>query len=357
VPRGRIDLRHHVESLSILAPDGTVDETLDPHLDPQDLRRLFRTMLLARRIDERGLLLQRQGRIGTFGPTIGQEAASIGPAFVLRKDDWLIPCFREVPAMLWRGWPIEKPILFWAGHEAGCQVPEGVNDLPTCVPVASQCLHAAGIAWGLKLDGQQAVAIGFVGDGGTSEGDFHEAMNIAGVFNLPLVMVVQNNQWAISLPRAKQTASPTIAQKALAYGFNGLQADGNDILAMIVATREAVQQAREGGGPTLIEAMTYRLAAHTTADDPKRYRVEQEVEEWKPRDPLIRLEKFLRSHGLMNDDQHAALEKEIEQEISAAVERAESYQPDVFEPFRHCFATMPPELQAQMHEFEEYLKD
>jgi pyruvate dehydrogenase E1 component alpha subunit len=357
VPRGKIELRHHVESLSILAPDGTVDQALDPHLDPRDLGRLFRAMLLARRLDERMLRLQRQGRVGTFGPSSGQEAASLGPAFVLGKNDWLIPSFREMAALLWRGWPMEKLILLWAGNEYGCQVPDGLNDLPTCVPVASQCLHAVGVAWGLKLDGGQSVALGFVGDGGTSEGDFHEAMNCAGVFGLPVVMVVQNNQWAISLPRAKQTAAPTLAQKAVAYGFNGIQADGNDILAMIVAAGEAVQRAREGGGPTLIEAVTYRLGAHTTADDPKKYRREEEVEEWRPREPLVRFEKYLRNRGLLSDAEREVLEKEIDQEISAAIERAESFQPDVLEPFRHAFATMPPHLEAQMREFQEYLKD
>jgi len=300
--------------------------------------------------------LQRQGRIGTIGPAIGQEAASLGPAFVLGKNDWMIPSFRELAGMLCRGWPIEKLILWWGGNEFGCQVPEGLNDLPTCVPIATQCLHAAGVAWGCKLNGDGGVALGFVGDGGTSEGDFHEAMNCAGVFQLPLVMVVQNNQWAISLPRAKQTASPTIAQKALAYGFNGIQVDGNDILAMIVAAGEAVQRARTGGGPTLIEAVTYRLGPHTTADDPKKYRQDCEVEEWKPRDPLMRFWTYLHQRGGLSEKDREQIEEEVAQEITAAIERAESFEPDVLEPFRHCLSTMPNHLQAQYKEFQEYLE-
>jgi pyruvate dehydrogenase E1 component alpha subunit len=267
----------------------------------------------------------------------------------------MIPAFREWGGMLYRGWPVEKLIIWWAGNEYGCQVPDGLNDLPVCVPVGTQCLHAAGVAWGCKLSHNGSVALGFIGDGGTSEGDFHEALNCAGVFQLPLIMVVQNNQWAISLPRAKQTASPTLAQKALAYGFNGIQADGNDILAMIVAAGEAVERARSGGGPTLIEAVTYRLGPHTTADDPKKYRADQEVEDWKPRDPLVRFAIYLQRRGVLNDKDRQQLEEEVAQEITAAVERAESFEPDVHEPFRHCLATMPNHLQAQYKEFEEYL--
>lgn len=355
MPRGTLDLTNTVETLSILRPDGTADEALDPRLEPQDLHRLYRTMLLARRYDERMLRLQRQGRIGTFGPSLGQEAASLGPAYVIGPNDWLIPAFREPAAMLYRGWPIEKLILWWGGNEFGAQVPEGVNDLPNCVPISGQCLHAAGIAWGCKLRKEGAVAIGFVGDGGTSEGDFHEAMNCAGVFQVPLVMIVQNNQWAISLPRAKQTASPTIAQKALAYGINGIQADGNDILAMIVAAGEAVKKAREGGGPTLIEAVTYRMAMHTTADDPKKYRSDAEVEEWKPRDPLLRFERYLAAKGLLDEKARGQMEEDVTAEISAAVERAEAFVPDPQEPFRHCFEEMPNYLHTQLQEFRAYL--
>ncbi len=292
MPRGKIELCNTVESLSILDAEGRVDAALEPQIDPQDLHR---------------------------------------------------------------GWPIETLILWWSGNESGSKVPDGVNDLPMCVPIATQCLHAAGVAWGCKLNGDKQVALAFVGDGGTSEGDFHEAMNCAGVFKLPLVMVVQNNQWAISLPRARQTASATIAQKAVAYGFNGIQVDGNDVLAMIVAAEEAVQRARAGEGPTLIEAVTYRMGAHTTADDPKKYRREDEVAAWKPRDPLLRFWTYLQQRKVLDEKDRDRMEKEATQEIAAAVERAELFKPDVTEPFHHCFAEMPSYLQAQLHEFQAYL--
>jgi pyruvate dehydrogenase E1 component alpha subunit len=356
VPRGKIELRNHVESLSILDPEGNVDAALDPRLDAQELRRLYSGMLRARRYDERMLKLQRQGRIGTYGPAIGQEAASLGPAYVLNKTDWLIPSFREPAAMLHRGWPLQKLILWWGGNEYGATVPEGVRDLPICVPVSSQCLYAAGVAWGGKLKKDRTVTLAFTGDGGTSEGDFHEAMNVAGAFKLPLVMVVQNNQWAISLPRVRQTGSDTIAQKAIAYGFNGLQVDGNDILAMVAASGEAVERARRGEGPTLIEAVTYRLGVHTTADDPKKYRSEEEVECWRPRDPLVRFWKYLQKRGIMDDKALEVIEEEISREISAAIEVAEAFEPDPGEPFRHCFAALPPHLEAQYAEFQAYME-
>lgn len=356
MPRERIELTNKVEKLSILDADGNVDRALEPKLADADLRRLFRGMLLARRFDERMLKLQRQGRIGTYGPALGQEAASLGPAFVLGKDDWLIPSFREPAAMLWRGWSIEKITLWWGGNEEGSSVPEGVNDLPICVPVASQVLHGAGVAWSLKLKKTRNVAVVFCGDGGTSEGDFHEAMNCAGVYRAPLICVIQNNQWAISLPRAKQTASCTIAQKAIAYGIDGIQADGNDILAMVAAMQEAVDKARSGGGPTLIEAVTYRLGVHTTADDPKKYRKEAEVEEWKPRDPLVRFWKYLKNKKVLDEKARDVMEEEIAAEISAGIEKAEKYQPDIRAPFAHCYAEPPPHLRDQMREFDASLE-
>lgn len=355
VPRKKIELKNTVESLSILEADGKVDKKLEPKLSKEEIHTLFRGMLLARRYDERMLRLQRQGRIGTYGPALGQEAASLGPAFAITKDDWFVPSFREPAGMLWRGWPMARLMLWWGGNEIGSTPPEGMNDLPICVPVSSQIQYGAGIAWGCKLNGNKQVALTFVGDGGTSEGDFHEGVNCAATFNLPMVIVVQNNQWAISLPRKKQTASETIAQKALAYGMNGIQADGNDILAMIAATREAVDRARSGGGPTLIEAVTYRLGVHTTADDPKKYRTEAEVEAWRSKDPLDRFWKYVTAKGVMDEKSREEMEEEIAAEISAAVKETESYELDMTEPFRHCYAEMTPALKRQHAEFKEYL--
>jgi len=355
VPRGTIELRNRVESLSVLDHDGKVDDALMPEISEQDLKRLFRAMLQSRRYDERMLRLQRQGRIGTYGPALGQEAASLGPAYAMSKNDWFVPSFREPAGMLYRGWPMERLILWWGGNEIGATPPEGMRDLPICVPVSSQCLYGTGVAWGSKLRGEDSIAVVFVGDGGTSEGDFHEALNCAGAFNIPVIYVIQNNQWAISLPRAKQSASPTLAQKAIAYGFNGLQVDGNDIFAMIVAASEAIGRARNGEGPTLIEAITYRMGVHTTADDPKKYRSEDEVEEWKPRDPLVRFWKYLSREGILDEKGRNLLEEEIAEEISSAVEKAEQYKPDITEAFHHCYAEMPNHLRRQLEEFKSFL--
>lgn len=356
MPREPIHLACRVESLSVLTADGQLDEALEPQLSDADLRRLYKTMLASRRMDERCLMLQRQGRMGTYGPSKGQEAASLGVAFVLEKDDWLVPTFREPAGLLWRGWPMHTWMQFWGGFEAGNVVPADVNDLPVCVPIASQCQYGMGIAWGCKLHGQGRVCATFCGDGGTSEGDFHEAMNFAGVYNLPLIMVVQNNHWAISIPRHRQTAAQTIAQKALAYGFDGLQVDGNDILAMIVAAREAVAKARTGGGPTLIEAVTYRLSMHTTADDPKKYRKDEEVKEWEPRDPLPRFHAYLRRRGLLDEKVEKVIEEEVTAQLEAAVRAYESYRSEPLEFFRHMYGEMTPDLKVQAAELRTYLE-
>lgn len=356
MPRAAIEIPLKVESLSVLSPDGQLDAALEPKVPDADLRRLYKTMLCTRLFDERCLHMQRQGRIGTYGPTKGQEAASLGIAYCLKKEDWLVPAFRETAAMLWRGWPMERIILWWGGNEIGATVPDGVNDLPICVPVASQCQYAMGIAWGAKLRGDGTVCAGFVGDGGTSEGDFHEAMNFAAVYKAPMVMVVQNNQWAISIPRENQTASKTIAQKAIAYGIDALQVDGNDILAMIVAGREACEKARSGGGPTLIEAVTYRLSMHTTADDPKKYRTDEEVKKWEPRDPLPRFRNYLRKKGLLDDKIEQVIQEEIAGELDAAVAGYERFQLDKYQMFKHMYATPTPELVKQEAELREYLE-
>ena len=355
MPRANIELSNKLERIFVLSPEGKVDKALEPRLSVDELRDLYRGLLRSRRFDERLLKLQRQGRIGTYGPSTGQEAASLGPISQLTADDWFVPSFRETAAMLWRGWSMEKIMLWWGGHEEGSKVPDGLNDLPITVPVGTQLCQAAGIAYACKYKKDNAVVVTFIGDGATAEGDFHEAMNFAGVFRLPMICVVQNNHWAISLPRAKSCAAPTLAQRAAAYGIDGIQADGNDILAMIVATREAIERARAGGGPTLIEAETYRLGVHTTADDPKKYREESEVEAWKPRDPLLRFETYLRAKQALDDDLIRTLEEEIDQEIKASVARAEQFKPSPFDMFTYTYASMPPHLQEQMEEYRAYV--
>ncbi len=356
MPRAPLKVSCRLETLSVLGPDGQLDAALEPKIPDADLRRLYKTMLASRRLDERCLMLQRQGRMGTYGPSKGQEAASLGAIYCLEPTDWLIPAFREIAGMLWRGWPMHTWMQYWGGFEAGNCPPAGVNDLPTCVPIASQCQYGMGVAWGLKLQGKGRVAMAFCGDGATSEGDFHEAMNFAAVYNLPMIMVIQNNHWAISIPRKCQTAASTLAQKAVAYGMDGIQVDGNDLLAMVVATREAVEKARTGGGPTLIEAVTYRLAMHTTADDPKKYRSESEVKEWEPRDPLPRFQKYLQSKGLLDERVQKVIDEEIAAELEQAVKNYESYTFDPIEFFDYQYAELTPDLASQKEALRTYLE-
>ncbi|MDR7586778.1 MAG: pyruvate dehydrogenase (acetyl-transferring) E1 component subunit alpha, partial [Armatimonadota bacterium] len=323
MPRRVLEPQHVVEYLSILDSEGNLDTALEPDLPPDRLRELYRAMLLGRRLDERMLRLQRQGRIGTFAPIKGQEASQLGAAFALRKEDWMVVSFRETAAMVWRGWPIEKLLLFFAGYREGGQPAPDQHDLPITIPVATQLPHAVGLAYAAQYKGDDVVVMVFFGDGATSEGDFHEALNFAGVWHVPVVFVCQNNQWAISVPLKKQTHSRTLAQKAIAYGVPGIQVDGNDVLAVYAASREAVERARAGQGPTLIECVTYRLGVHTTADDPTRYRSEEEVREWERKDPLTRFADYLRKKNLLDE----GLEQEVDEEISAAIQRFEAYGP------------------------------
>src|ERR671930_398588 len=327
MPRTPLEPRFTVEYLSVLDAEGTLDSAVDPGLPAAELKRLYRAMLLARRLDERMVRLQRQGRIGTFAPIKGQEASQLGSVVTLRATDWMVPSFRETAAMIWRGWPIEKILLFFAGRVEGGQPAPDQRDLPITIPVATQLPHAVGLA--------------YAGDGATSEGDFHEALNFAGVWHVPVVFVCQNNQWAISVPLKKQTHSKTIAQKALAYGLPGLQVDGNDVLAVYAASREAVGRARAGDGPTLIECVTYRLGVHTTADDPTKYRTAEEVAAWEHKDPLTRFTAYLKKKDLLED----GLEQRVDEEIAEAVRRFETAPPPHPLPiFDHVYAELPPHL-------------
>ena len=350
MPRIALEPRFQVEHLSVLDSEGNLDAALEPKLSADELKSLYRAMVLGRRLDERMVRLQRQGRVGTFAPIKGQEASQIGSVFALRKADWMVPSFRETAAMIWRGWPIEKLLLFFAGHVEGGRPADDQHDLPITIPVATQLPHAVGLAYAAQYRGDDAVVMTYFGDGATSEGDFHEAMNFAGVWHVPVVFVCQNNQWAISVPLKKQTHSRTIAQKALAYGLPGIQVDGNDILAVYAAAREAVDRARAGDGPTLIECVTYRLGVHTTADDPSKYRSEEEVAMWEKKDPLTRFRAYLEQRSLLEND----IESRIDAEIAEAVQRFEATpQPDPLTMFDHAYAEIPPDLEAQRAELAE----
>jgi pyruvate dehydrogenase E1 component alpha subunit len=349
MPRIHLEPQFTVEHMSILDSDGNLDAALEPELSPEDLKRLYRAMLLGRRLDERMLRLQRQGRIGTFAPIKGQEASQIGSVSTILPTDWMVPSFRETAALLWRGWPIEKILLFFGGYLEGGRPAPDQRDLPVTIPVATQLPHAVGLAYAAQYRGDDAVVMAYCGDGATSEGDFHEALNFAGVWHVPVIFVVQNNQWAISVPLKKQTHSRTIAQKALAYGFPGIQVDGNDVLAVQVATREAVERARAGGGPTLVECVTYRLGVHTTADDPTKYRSEEEVTAWERKDPLTRFVAYLEKKSLLEPGLEQAIDEEIARGVTAFEATAAA---DPLGMFDHAYAELPAELAAERAELE-----
>jgi len=350
MPRNPIEIPDKVENLSVLDENGLLDQTLEPNIPPDLLLELYRSMVLGRQFDQRLLSLQRQGRIGTFPPITGQEAAQLGAVALLRPSDWMVPSFRETAAEIWRGRSLESIILANNGFNEGGRVAADQNNLPVAIPVGSQVLHAVGLAWAIKYRKKDDVAMAFFGDGATSQGDFHEGLNFAGVYQAPVIFVCQNNQWAISVPRSKQTRSKTLAQKALAYGMPGIQVDGNDILAVYLAAREAVERARAGDGPTLIECVTYRLLMHTTADDPKRYRSDKEVEIWSHRDPLVRFEKYLTDKGLLNTEKITATLEAVMMQIQTAVDNAETQMKQFDNPldmFDHVYAELPPHLIAQ----------
>jgi pyruvate dehydrogenase E1 component alpha subunit len=361
MPKETIDLPYKVEYLSILDENGQVDKRLEPKIPEEVLLKLHKAMVLSRRFDERMLSLQRQGRIGTFGPISGQEAAQLGAVALLQPSDWFVPSFRETSAELWRGRTMEGVLLTYAGYnEGGKGQKEGYRNLPLSIPVATQILHAVGLGWAIRYRREASVVMTLFGDGATSEGDFHEGMNFAGAYHLPVIFVCQNNQWAISMPRSKQTGSKTLAQKALAYGFPGIQVDGNDILAVYAASKEAVDRARSGGGPSVIECVTYRIMMHTTADDPSRYRKEEEVTLWKKRDPILRFQNYLNGKGLLSERKVEELENEVKGEIQEAVKKAEEQMKSFTDPlamFEHVYAELPSHLKEEREELAKELSE
>ena len=352
------------EQVRVLDEDGAVvDGATVPDLDEETLIEMYRTMRLARHFDGRTVSLQRQGRMGTYPPLSGQEAAQVGSAMALSDEDWMVPSYREHAAAYVQGVGLDRTLQYWMGDERGNDLP-GVNTLPVAVPIATQVLHATGAAWASELSGGEEAFLCYFGDGATSEGDFHEGLNFAGVFDLPTVFFCNNNQWAISVPRERQTASATLAQKANAYGFEGVLVDGMDPLAVYQVTSEAIAKAKhpetatddrpgQATRPTLVEAIQYRFGAHTTADDPSVYRDDAEVERWKEKDPIPRLEAFLRGRGILDDEAVEAIGTAIEDEVAEAIETAESIErPDPSDMFDHTHAERTDRLDEQAAHLE-----
>ncbi|MBI2661340.1 pyruvate dehydrogenase (acetyl-transferring) E1 component subunit alpha, partial [Candidatus Woesearchaeota archaeon] len=304
------------EYLQVLDENGNIDASLMPKLSGQEIKKIYETMVLVRTFDQKAFNMQRQGRIGTYIQIKGQEASQVGCAIALNDDDWIFPTYRESGLLIARKHPISQVLQYWSGDERGLKAPDGINNFPISIPVGTQLPHAVGAGWAAKLRKTKQVAVACFGDGATSKGDFHEALNFAGVYNVPVIFLCQNNQYAISLPRSRQTKAETIAQKAAAYGISGIQVDGNDVFAVYMAAEEAAARARKGEGPTLIECFTYRLADHSTSDDAQRYRPKEEAEYWRKRDPVQRLEKFMEGKGML-DDNH---KKEASEKASARIE-------------------------------------
>jgi pyruvate dehydrogenase E1 component alpha subunit len=335
--------------LTLISPDGTVGDRLSITLE--EMRRLYADMVEARTYDHKCMAMQRQGRLATYAPFEGQEAAQIGAAAALRSDDWVAATYRDA-ALMWRaGYPWSLLIAGRTGDERGGQAPDGVNVLPPSITVGGHMIHAVGLAWAEALKDSDRVALTSFGDGATSEGDFHEAMNFAAVFNTPTIFLCQNNGFAISYPRSEQTRSESIALKAEGYGMPGVLVDGNDVAAVLDTVGSAVARARNGEGPTLIEAVTYRLGPHTTADDPSRYRDEDETEQWRGRDPLERVRLLLERAGGWTPEWQSELENRASEVIEEAVAAAEALpQPTAAEMLLRMYERPTTPIEAQLGE-------
>lgn len=340
---GVIDENGQVKEGAVLPPDNL-------------LCQFYREMVLIRAADDKAFALQRQGRIGTYPQLKGNEALQIGAAHAMGPDDWLVPSYREHGLMYLRGMPIENIYLYWAGNEMGNYLPKETRILPIEAPVGSQTLHAVGIGMAATIRGEKLAVLSCFGEGATSEGEFHEAMNFAGTFKAPVVFLCSNNQFAISCRHDHQTAAPTYAQKAAAYGFDGIIVDGMDAVAVFQTVAEAMDRARSGGGPVFIEAVTYRLCDHTTSDDASIYRDPAELEIWMAREPVLRFKKFLEAKGLWSARDEEALTIETANRIEGCVAAFESTRsPTSSDIFESTYATLPTQLKWQLKDLQSTL--
>ncbi len=344
------------QTFQILNEDGeVVNESAVPDLTDEQLQELMRRMVFTRILDQRSISLNRQGRLGFYAPTAGQEASQIASHFALEKEDFILPGYRDVPQIIWHGLPLYKAFLFSRGHFVGNQIPEGLNVVPPQIIIGAQYVQAAGVALGLKKRGKKAVAVTYTGDGGTSQGDFYEGINFAGAFKVPAIFIVQNNRFAISTPVEVQTAAKTLAQKAVAAGIPGIQVDGMDPLAVYAATKEARERAINGEGPTLIETLCYRYGPHTmSGDDPTRYRSKELDNEWEKKDPLVRFRKYLEKKGLWNEEREQETIEKAKEEIKEAIKKAdETPKQKVTDLISIMFEKLPANLQEQYEIYKE----
>lgn len=332
-----------------LDEQGEIESTLPAFASDKTLvQSLYRMMVLTRLFDKKAIALQRTGKLGTYPSNLGQEAIGVGIGSAMREDDVLCPYYREIGAQLWRKVKMEEIWLYWGGDERGSCFENNAVDFPICVPIASQTLHAVGVASAFKIRNQKKAVVTTIGDGGTSRGDFYESINVAGAWELPVVFVIINNQWAISVPRGEQTKAQTLAQKAIAAGIEGIQIDGNDVFAVKDAVSNALQKAYQGRGATVIEALSYRMGDHTTADDASRYRPEQELKENEKKDPVIRLRNYMAHQNFWDEQQEKALYAELTDTVNEVVQRFESLPKQPVESmFDYLYETLPDIYQSQ----------
>jgi pyruvate dehydrogenase E1 component alpha subunit len=346
-------VNYQFEMFQILNPEGeVVNADAVPDLSDDQLKELMRRMVYTRIWDQRAISLNRQGRLGFYAPVAGQEASMLASQFAMDKEDWLLPSYRDIPQLVFHGVPLAKAFLYSRGHLQGGRY-EGVNALMPQIIIAAQCTQVAGVALGLKKRGKKNIAFTYFGDGATSQGDFYEGLNYAGVYNAPAVFISQNNRFAISVPVEKQTKAQTLAQKAVAAGITGVQVDGMDPLAVYAVAKEARERAIAGGGPTLIEQLTYRYGPHTMAgDDPTRYRTEELNDEWERKDPLIRFRKYLEAKNLWSKEEEEKVVEDAKEEIKAALKETDATpKQKVTDLIKIMYETLPQNLQEQMEEY------
>lgn len=354
---GSIDLGS-IEVIRVLDEQGeVVNSDLEPNLPESELLRIYRGMVRSRRLDLRMLAMQRQGEMGTFAPGLGQEATQIGQVYPMTSRDWYAPSYRSIGAQVWRGWSMDQLLLLWAGYFEGFGIPEGVNDLPFSIVIGAHVPVATGVAMGIRNRKDDSVVVTNFGDGASSQGIVAESFNFAAVYKAPIIFIVESNGWAISTPIERQCGNPVLAARGVGFGLPAVRVDGNDVLGMIAACSCAIDHARRGAGPYLVEAVTYRMSLHTTADDPKVYRKEEEVKAWEGKCPIRRFENYLKARDLLDDEAIARLGEEIEQEVLAAREtfrqRAIARPKEIFD---FVYEQLPADLQEQKAEYMERLK-